>query len=360
MSTNEIRGVCHVGFGQGHMGRSGRGHGYYSCVCVCAQESWGEGMGVLARKLELSTEIADTIVESIPSLPIPVLDSDSQREEIDIVTETDDVLPLSVENNDDSSNDPLLEEADLFLSDNSIPSGIENSADDPKGDIHFLEELLIDDSILSHESSDSNSEDNPSIPQPPPKPPNVESFHDLKPDVIAEEIPDKLNEDKCFDPGREINVSTKIEDDDYFLSYLIFPEVSPLFLFAESEDTIFDPALKSYVECVIATVEALFGLWLIGDKLCGKAPFMGLYLFSIKLRTQVLLFNSRLKIFSGKLKSRWSGPYTIAEIYPYGTAKLIHPDGCNFKVNCHRLKHYHGGDLPPLEIPDVTTFPKDN
>nr|GEV29249.1 reverse transcriptase domain-containing protein [Tanacetum cinerariifolium] len=74
----------------------------------------------------------------------------------------------------------------------------------------------------------------------------------------------------------------------------------------------------------------------------------------------VLLFNSRLKIFSGKLKSYWSGPFTISEIYPYGTAKLIHPDGCNFKVNCHRLKHYHRGDLPPLEILNVTTFPKDN
>nr|GFA74989.1 reverse transcriptase domain-containing protein [Tanacetum cinerariifolium] len=75
---------------------------------------------------------------------------------------------------------------------------------------------------------------------------------------------------------------------------------------------------------------------------------------------QVLLFNSRLKIFSGKLKSRWSGPFTISEIYPYETAKLIHPDGCNFKVNCHRLKHYHRGDPPTLEIPDVHTFPKDN
>nr|GFB28726.1 reverse transcriptase domain-containing protein [Tanacetum cinerariifolium] len=75
---------------------------------------------------------------------------------------------------------------------------------------------------------------------------------------------------------------------------------------------------------------------------------------------QVLLFNSRLKIFSGKLKTRWSGPFTISEIYPYGTTKLIHPDGCNFKVNCHRLKHYYGGDPPPLEIPDVTTFPKEN
>nr|GFA23024.1 reverse transcriptase domain-containing protein [Tanacetum cinerariifolium] len=61
----------------------------------------------------------------------------------------------------------------------------------------------------------------------------------------------------------------------------------------------------------------------------------------------------------GKLKSRWSGPFTIFEIYPYGTAKLIHPDGCNFKVNCHRIKHYHGGDPSPLKIPDVTTFPKD-
>nr|GFA47235.1 reverse transcriptase domain-containing protein [Tanacetum cinerariifolium] len=75
---------------------------------------------------------------------------------------------------------------------------------------------------------------------------------------------------------------------------------------------------------------------------------------------QVLIFNSRLKIFSGKLKSRWSGPFTISEIYPYGTAKLIHLDGCNFKVNCHRLKHYHGRDPPPLKIPNVTTFPKNN
>nr|GEZ68551.1 reverse transcriptase domain-containing protein [Tanacetum cinerariifolium] len=71
---------------------------------------------------------------------------------------------------------------------------------------------------------------------------------------------------------------------------------------------------------------------------------------------QVLLFNSRLKIFSGKLKSRWSGPFTIFEIYTYGTTKLTHSDGSNFKVNCHRLKHYHAGDPPPMEIPDVQTF----
>nr|GEY42012.1 reverse transcriptase domain-containing protein [Tanacetum cinerariifolium] len=75
---------------------------------------------------------------------------------------------------------------------------------------------------------------------------------------------------------------------------------------------------------------------------------------------QVLIFNSRLKIFLGKLNSRWSGPFIILEVYPYGTAKLVHSDGSNFKFNCHRLKHYHGGDAPPLEIPDFQTFPKDN
>nr|GEZ50152.1 hypothetical protein [Tanacetum cinerariifolium] len=201
---------------------------------------------------ELNAEIADTIIESIPLLPIPVQDGNSQPKEIDIVTKTDDVLPPSAENDDDDY-DPLLGKADLFLSNNSIPPGIENVADDPEGDIRFLEELLIDDSILSHESYDSNFEDNPSIPRPPPEPPDVEFFFDLKPDVIAEEISDKLNEDKCFDPEREINVSTKIEDDDYFpfmfvirffLPYFIFPEISPLLLSAESEDTIFDPGLS--------------------------------------------------------------------------------------------------------------------
>nr|GEZ20675.1 reverse transcriptase domain-containing protein [Tanacetum cinerariifolium] len=34
---------------------------------------------------------------------------------------------------------------------------------------------------------------------------------------------------------------------------------------------------------------------------------------------RVLLFNSRLKIFFGKVKSRWSGPFTISQVYPYGT-----------------------------------------
>ncbi|GJS88133.1 reverse transcriptase domain-containing protein [Tanacetum coccineum] len=68
---------------------------------------------------------------------------------------------------------------------------------------------------------------------------------------------------------------------------------------------------------------------------------------------QVLLFNSRLKIFSGKLKSRWSGPFTIVQVFPYGTVKLSQNSGPNFKVNGHRLKHYFGGDVPAMDIPDL-------
>ncbi|GJR14165.1 putative reverse transcriptase domain-containing protein [Tanacetum coccineum] len=63
---------------------------------------------------------------------------------------------------------------------------------------------------------------------------------------------------------------------------------------------------------------------------------------------RVLLFNSRLKIFSGKLKTRWSGPFTITQVFPYGTIELSQNSGPNFKVNGHRLKHYFGGDVPQL------------
>nr|GEY07880.1 reverse transcriptase domain-containing protein [Tanacetum cinerariifolium] len=63
---------------------------------------------------------------------------------------------------------------------------------------------------------------------------------------------------------------------------------------------------------------------------------------------RVLLFNSRLKISSGKMKTRWSGPFTITHVFPYGTIELSQTDGPNFKVNGHRLKHYFGEDIPKI------------
>nr|GEW89094.1 reverse transcriptase domain-containing protein [Tanacetum cinerariifolium] len=75
---------------------------------------------------------------------------------------------------------------------------------------------------------------------------------------------------------------------------------------------------------------------------------------------QVLLFNSRLKIFFEKLKTRWSGPFTITCVFPHGTIELSQPNGPNFKVNGHRVKHYFSGDIPSNVTPDLHTLPKDN
>nr|GEV70672.1 hypothetical protein [Tanacetum cinerariifolium] len=115
---------------------------------------------------------------------------------------------------DDSPNDPLLEEVDLFLaSDNLIPPGIENFAYDSEGDICFLEELLIDNSIpFSNNESSESDFDNPSFPRPPPEP--LDDEFDLELEVISVVIKniDELNEDECFNPGGEIDVSTKDED----------------------------------------------------------------------------------------------------------------------------------------------------
>ena len=55
---------------------------------------------------------------------------------------------------------------------------------------------------------------------------------------------------------------------------------------------------------------------------------------------QVLLFNSRLRLFPGKLKSKWSGPYTVVSSTTFGAVTLRTDAGEEFKVNGQRLKHY--------------------
>nr|GFA44901.1 reverse transcriptase domain-containing protein [Tanacetum cinerariifolium] len=74
---------------------------------------------------------------------------------------------------------------------------------------------------------------------------------------------------------------------------------------------------------------------------------------------QVPLFISRLNIFSGKLKTRWTGPFTVTQAFPYGIVELSQTDRPNFKVNGHKLKHYFGGDIPPMVVLDLQTFSKD-
>lgn len=71
----------------------------------------------------------------------------------------------------------------------------------------------------------------------------------------------------------------------------------------------------------------------------------------IKQRTfepgqRVLLFNSRLKLFLGKLKSRWSNSFTVMLMYPQGVI-IVRGDNSEreFTVNGQRLKHYWGEEV---------------
>ncbi|OIT19817.1 hypothetical protein A4A49_64442, partial [Nicotiana attenuata] len=57
----------------------------------------------------------------------------------------------------------------------------------------------------------------------------------------------------------------------------------------------------------------------------------------------VLLYNSRLGLFAGELKSRWSGPFCVVEVHPTGAVEIAASnDFRTFRVNGHRPKHYVG------------------
>nr|GEU85418.1 hypothetical protein [Tanacetum cinerariifolium] len=105
---------------------------------------------------------ANIIVKTLPTYPIPVEDSDSLREEIDIFTSMDDLMP----------------------------PGIKSDDYDLEGDIQFLEELLGNDTpfILENESSTCDHHDDPSFPRPPPEPPDVEIFFEPNSGVLTTNV----------------------------------------------------------------------------------------------------------------------------------------------------------------------------
>nr|GEV09301.1 reverse transcriptase domain-containing protein [Tanacetum cinerariifolium] len=145
-----------------------------------------------------------------------------------------------------------MEEIDIITNTNELlPPGFEN--DDSEGEIDAVDELHVDNSISNFENELSDNEasdfDNPSFPRPHPEPPDAE-FETNAGDEISV-VMNTIDELECLDPRDEFDVSTN--DDDHFpfmfvirifLPYLIYSKVFPFFLFAESEDTIFDPGIS--------------------------------------------------------------------------------------------------------------------
>ncbi|CAN6697901.1 unnamed protein product [Malus baccata var. baccata] len=63
---------------------------------------------------------------------------------------------------------------------------------------------------------------------------------------------------------------------------------------------------------------------------------------SFSIGQKVLLFNSRLRLFPGKLRSKWIGPFVITNVFVHGAVQIQSlKTGQEFKVNEHRLKPYY-------------------
>ncbi|KAJ8768856.1 hypothetical protein K2173_023851 [Erythroxylum novogranatense] len=59
-----------------------------------------------------------------------------------------------------------------------------------------------------------------------------------------------------------------------------------------------------------------------------------------KVGDQVLIYNSRLRLFPGKLKSRWYGLFTVIQVLPFGVLEVKRENENSFKVNGQRAKLY--------------------
>ncbi|GKB92320.1 hypothetical protein Tco_0964592, partial [Tanacetum coccineum] len=162
---------------------------------------------------ELNYEIPDAIIESFSPSPIPVEDSDS-----------------------------LMEEIDIFLaSDDSIPPGIENDDYDLEGDVLSLEELLNNDyiSLPEYESFHVDFYNVPSSPRPPGKPPDDDVYFDIEPDTgvlttkMVDDISDKLT--------RELYVHVPNVLPTLPTLYPVFDTLLPFS--SENEDKVFNPGI---------------------------------------------------------------------------------------------------------------------
>nr|GFA17171.1 hypothetical protein [Tanacetum cinerariifolium] len=208
------------------------------------EPEYSPSMGYKHPNTTSETE-SDEIIKSGVKELVPILNAFEDIEYVEaslpdpeiVSAEEENVVHQEEEENniyDDLMNDPLLEEADLFLaSDNSTPPGIENFPNDSERDIRFLEALLIDDSIPFSVSEESDF-DNLSFPRSPPEPP------DFKTDA-GEEILVVMNDIVEFE---SLNPRDEFDDDNYSsFMFLIYLKVFS-FLSAQSEDTIFDPCIS--------------------------------------------------------------------------------------------------------------------
>nr|GEX43678.1 putative ribonuclease H-like domain-containing protein [Tanacetum cinerariifolium] len=324
----------------------------------------------------------------------------------------------------------FLEEIEDFLNDDSIPTRIENSVYDPKGDILFLEKLLNEDPfqlppmdlklaeeskgksfveeppellILSHKISKSGIEVDRAKVDVIVKLPHLTTVMGVRSFLghagfyrrfiqdfskIARPMTHLLEKETPFVFFKEcIDAFNTLKKKLIEAPILVVPDWNlPFELMCDASDYAigavlgqrkskhFQPiyyASKIMTEAQIhyTTTEKEMLIVLLKSSKLAMRDILGATMVPISQRRRekylremrclrtiskfvrysifgVLLFNSRLKIFSGKLKTRWSGPFTITRVFPYGTIELSQPNGPNLNVNGHCVKHYFSGDIP--------------
>jgi len=73
-----------------------------------------------------------------------------------------------------------------------------------------------------------------------------------------------------------------------------------------------------------------------------------------KPNQKVWLFNSKLKLFPSKLRSRWDGPFVVQQVFPSGTVQIMDPqDGRVLMVNGQCLKPVVTHDIDPGLIESI-------
>ncbi|GKC36248.1 hypothetical protein Tco_1048632, partial [Tanacetum coccineum] len=168
---------------------------------------------LIPPRIELNSKISDAIIESFSPSPIPVEDSDS-----------------------------LIEEIDIFLApDDSTPPGIENDDYDSEGNVLFLEELLNDDSISlpEYESFHVYFYNVPSSLRPPEKPPDDDVYFDIEPNTGV--LTSKVVGDISDNSTRELYVHVPNILPTLPTLYLVFDTLLPFS--SENEDKVFNPGI---------------------------------------------------------------------------------------------------------------------
>ncbi|GJR68966.1 hypothetical protein Tco_0015031 [Tanacetum coccineum] len=160
---------------------------------------------------EFSSELAH-----IDPIPPRIKEADFDLEE--------EILSLSPSPIPVEDSDSLMEEVDLFLAtDDSMPSGIENDDYDSEGDIRFLKEFLSNDSppLPENESSNLDHFNNPSSPRPPPKPPDVEICLNFEPDagILMTKVVKGISEHYVLMPNTLPTLPTLDPDSDFTPSH---------------------------------------------------------------------------------------------------------------------------------------------